>query len=154
MRLEKDIFNSEIFGFNMANIMLDDDICKREDVQKIIEDSKQSDYKHLSIKIDISEKEMLNSFLECGFYLVDTQIMYEIALHDDTREKNTGITRPYDISDKERILEIARSAYHIDRFHSDLQLPNDRCDLYYEKWAKNLCEGLADKVFVVDIEVK
>ena len=43
-----------------------------------------------------------------------------------------------------------KDSFKIDQFHSDSQLPDERCDLYYEKWAKNLCEGLADDIFVAE----
>lgn len=152
MRFEDDVFNSSIFKMKMANIICDDNAYDENDVKKAMDEAKKRKYQHLSVKVDIADKGSLNAFLGCGFNLVDTQIMYEIPLNANSTEKNTGITRPYDISDKDRILEIAKKAYTIDRFHSDPQLPDDRCDVYYEQWAKNLCEGLADKVFVIDTD--
>lgn len=152
MRLELDKFNSEVFDLKMANIIFEDQAITQNDVIQLVDKAKKDGFNHLSAKIDIMEKERLNAFLPCGFNLVDTQIMYEIPLRDNLGERNTGVTRPYDISDKARILEIAKSAYKIDRFHSDTSLPNDKCDNYYERWTRNLCEGLADKVFVIDTD--
>lgn len=152
MKLELDKFNSEVFGIKMANIILDNQLIARKDVIHLIDKAKNEGFQHLSVKIDILEKELLNAFLPCGFNLVDTQITYEIPLCNSLGERNTGITRPYDITDKERVLEIAKSAYKIDRFHSDPNLPNDKCNDYYERWTRNLCEGLADKVFVIDTD--
>ena len=151
MRLELDKFNSEVFGLKMANIIFEDQAITQNDVIQLVDKAKKDGFNHLSAKIDIMEKERLNAFLPCGFNLVDTQIMYEIPLKSTGCHVITGISRPYDILDKNRIIEIAKYAYKIDRFHSDPSLQNDRCDYYYQKWKENLCEGLADKVFVIDI---
>ena len=152
MRLETDMFNSEVFGIRMANVLFEEDSDSLESFSAVTEEAIRGQYQHLCAKIDVLDNKRLNAFLKQEFGLVDTQIMYEITIHNGIVKKNTGITRPYDFSDKERILEIAKNAYRIDRFHMDPSLPDDKCDCYYEKWSKNLCERDGDKVFVIDLD--
>ena len=152
MKIVKDEFNSEIFELSMANIENEGGMYHPEELDDIVLSAQKAGFQHLSIKVDISDKEMLYSCVRLGFLPVDTQIMYEISLKNNPVKRNTGITRPYDITDKDSILRIAGSAYKIDRFHSDPYLPDDKCNYYYEQWAKNLCESLADKIFVIDTD--
>lgn len=151
MRVMTDKFNSDIFGIKMGNIIDVSLCCTSEDVRQLIEQATLEQYKHLNVKVNSKDKVSTNAFLQNGFELVDTQLMYCIRTNDylvnGTRGEKVHF-RKYQEGDKEQIINIAKTSYAIDQYHSDLGLDNDLCDIYYSEWIKNCCDGLADKVMV------
>ncbi len=151
MKIVIDEFNSNIFGIRMGNIIDIDELCTHESVRKVIEIAKETQFNHLSVKINSKEKNNTNVFLSEGFDLVDTQLMYYVNTNNFMREecKNQMIKlREKRKDDEEKIINIAKSAYEIDQYHSDVSLDNKLCDIYYSEWIKNCCEGFADRVLV------
>jgi ribosomal protein S18 acetylase RimI-like enzyme len=51
-------------------------------------------------------------------------------------------------NDEGEVTKIAQSVFKIDHFHSDQQLPGNRSDELYAKWATNSFHGLADVILV------
>lgn len=162
MKIISDEFNSEIFGFKMGNILEAEENVTRTETKEIIRQGKNSGYRHLSIKIPTAYKRALSIFLMEGFRLVDTQILYNIDIQDIMGNSNMlgdvrsiAETVDYQIhsnADTKSIMNISRTAFHLDQFHSNSLLPQDLCDKYYEQWAKNSCEGLADEVRVLSLK--
>ena len=151
MKVVTDTFNSDIFGMKMGNIIDIPSHCTASDIHQLIEKARREQYKHLNVKVNVSDKVHTNMFLAKGFELVDTQLMYCIDTEQHYSHKDTKETvrfRGYQAEDKAQIINIAKSAYVIDQYHSDSKLDNTLCDIYYSEWAKNCCEGLADKVLV------
>lgn len=149
MKIIKDEFNSEIFCMKMGNICeLSNNILLEEVHQKLLK-AKEESYQHLSVKVPTDMKKTTNIFLESGFYLVDTQLMYRLNTKTFREYSNKLISyRQYQDNDKKTIVAIAKNAYKLDQYHSDTALNNDLCDMYYAKWIQNCCNGLADKVMV------
>ena len=152
MNLKRDIFNSDIFGIQMANIVCLDGIKNIDGVRSLIREAVSEGYDNLSVKIDTSEISLINSFLNSGFELVDTLITYAIPVDNKktvSSVEGIEIRKAFD-EDVPAIMKIAKSAFKIDQFHSDRNLPSEKADIYYEQWAKNSCEGFADDVFVIE----
>lgn len=153
MKIVEDKFNSDIFGIKMGNVIDIDLCCTREDVHRLIKKANSARYMHLNAKVNSKNKISTNAFLAKGFELVDTQLMYSIntknhIANESGRDKL--IFREYQKQDRAQIINIAKSAYVIDQYHSDSKLDNTLCDVYYSKWLENCCDGLAaDKVMVV-----
>lgn len=147
MQTKIDVFNSNIFGINMANIILHEKNVSSDSLIKLINGARNSNINSLSVKIDTGEKFLTNIFLDKGFLLVDTQIMFSIALDTEHVIPMDGLSidlcRPQDIPN---IIKIAGYAFKIDQFHSNPFLDDGKCDNYYKQWAKNSCEGFADAV--------
>ena len=62
------------------------------------------------------------------------------------------ILREYKDSDFDFLLEIARTSYDQDRYHSDPYLPNKICDSFYESWIRNSFSGeIADLTVVAEL---
>lgn len=152
MQLILDKFNTEIFGIKMVNLTDLDTIVTNKDVEDIIALAVEKKYENICVKIDTGEKYLTNLFLYNGFELVDTQVMYSIPVHlyNFYKGKVSGyFIKKYQNDSVEQIKKIARMAFKIDRFHSDPFLPTEKSDMYYERWAENLCKGLADEIYVV-----
>ncbi len=149
MLIKKDSFNSEIFGLKMGNVELDNPILN---YKQFITEEKAflNDFEHLSLKIDSNNKQLFNYAIASGYYLVDTLIEYIFTKNKSILPKinHKCELRDYQINDLKDLKNIAKNSFEIDRFHSDKNLSRERCDLYYEKWVENSCNGFADKVIV------
>lgn len=150
MTLDCDRFNSSIFEMSMANVIVERKEYTEEDVKEILLKAKREQYQFLSVKVDTGEKRTANLFLKEGFDLVDTQIMYQIPLKMIQKQGENGFVRLLQDQDRTEIMLIAKTAFVLDQFHGNPMLPQEKSDLYYEQWAKNLCEGLADDMFVIE----
>lgn len=155
MYINTDVFNSEIFGIKMGNIILDKhDYEEGINIDAIISEAKSESFEHISVKVPTPYKESLNEIIKRGFYLTDTLIEY-IYLFDGRRlpdVKHKTILRDYRKDDIDGLMAIAKGSFDYDRYHSDPSLDNDQCDRYYEQWIKNSCNGFADKVIVSEYE--
>lgn len=159
MKIVFDQFTSKAFGIKMGNIECEDSShsINQDDIDKIVADAIAEGFLHLSLKIDSKEDRLKNFLLNRGFYLVGSQVMYQVNLDNIPEEGDFFQKLPYplvfrEITDEEDILDIvriSRTAFKRDRFHSDPFLSPDKADVFYANWARSCCEGLNDKVFVL-----
>lgn len=154
MKLELDQFNSEIFGFNMGNVVEIDTNITLDSIDEVLFCAKKEGYKNLIAKVNTSDKSVLNCFIKKGFIIADTQIMYELKCNGQIakgiQDTNSNILyREKIVEDVNQIMSIARTSFVLDQFHSDEALNKESSDRYYEQWAENSCNGFADKVFVL-----
>lgn len=148
MKINKDNFNSEIFQMKMGNVVDIDET----DIQELLDTAKKDAYKHLTVKIATEKKEIANNFLQKGFAITDTLVEY---IFDFKKCKlpcmeHKVIIRDFREQDIRKLMDISRTAFTYDRFHSDKKLDNKLCDKYYEQWIYNSCNGFADKVLVAE----
>lgn len=152
MRLQVDNFNSEIFGIKMGNIVnvCNDDFEKK--LTSLLVEAKESEYSHLTIKIDSNEKGIFNTAVKHGFVLADTLVEYVFVFNKSILPniKHKCILRDCEMSDLKILKEIAYDSFKIDRFHTDESLDNALCDEYYSKWIENSYNGFAQKVIVAE----
>lgn len=152
MLIKKDVFNSDIFGIVMGNIIIDNQYENIiEELESTLQIASEEGYQHLTIKIPTTQKNILSALCKKGFYLVDilVELVYERKV---TKEKNCSnvILREFEYRDIETLKNIARTSFELDRYHSDLNLSNKLCDEYYEKWIENSCNGFAEGVTVAE----
>lgn len=155
-RVSYDSFNSENFGIKMGNVYLVDnsaELCPKDysdSFSSIIDISKEAGFKHITFKIDTSKKEVIKGVHSHSMELADTLVRY---LFDFSRSDLPTVNHKCSLGDcslkdLQQLKDIARNSFKIDRFHSDDNLPNHLCDLYYDKWIENSYNGLVDKVIV------
>lgn len=145
----KDVFNSEIFKIKMGNLIYEGTV-HGEDLLRCIADAKEEGYQHLSYKIPTSDKKSVNIVEDAGFRITDTLITYTFDFNKNHLTDNKYICTMGDCraEDVEELKRISKESFKTDRFHSDPCLPNELCDMYYEKWFENSYNGFADKVMV------
>jgi hypothetical protein len=153
----KDDFNSKIFGVEFGNVVAEKfNGLLVKDIEKILKSNNNFDF--LSIKIDSNNQELFHRIQMAGFYVVDTLVTYEIDSEKTTlppRKYNSIMT--YEKPKKNSIddlANVAKSVFKIDRFHSDPNIEDDKCDKYYEHWVKNSFDGFADGACVVERDGK
>lgn len=155
-------WDSRLFGFPAAR--LDwlvargdyQEACqvKRELLSRLLRGCRDSGVKHFTARADAGDLSTIHSLQQAGFDLIDGIQTFGLCLTgknhffkppDETFQ--VGLFEPWQL---QGVLEIARSAYQFDRFHSDPALPKQLADRIHEEWLRNSCSGAAaDAVFVV-----
>lgn len=154
--VEEDSFNTQHFDIKMGNIAIKSDLSEVNkdtlvsSLNKTIAYAKEEGYKHLTFKVCTNQKEIIKCAVNQNMLIIDTLVRY---VFDFSKSFLPEITHKCDLkdcvnNDIKYLKDIARNSFKIDRFHSDDNFPNELCDLYYDKWIENSCDGLADKVIV------
>lgn len=158
IEIEEDAFNSKHFGLKMGNMTIQqtqegEAVSALEQagfLAHVEAEAAKEGFEHLTCKIDPNHKNCIYALENRMFLLTDTLIT---NCYDFTRNLEQKASLTCEVGDvQERdvptLMEIARSSYQMDRFHSDPTLPNELCDQYYERWIENCCHGFADVVKV------
>lgn len=89
-----------------------------------------------------------------GFYPVETLLESYLSL---SHFKPFQVSPPEDFqlrevtpSDIPKLIDIAREAFHTDRFHLDPNIPSDLATARYEKWIERGCRTPGDFVWVYE----
>ncbi|GFI43555.1 dTDP-fucosamine acetyltransferase [Lachnospiraceae bacterium] len=154
MEVILDKFNTHIFHLKWGNVSGVKNSLTINEIDRLMEDATKDGFQNLIVKIDTGFKRAVNIFEDRKFQLVDTQMMYEIAVKPPIRADvpiliPNVIFREQRQEDVAKIVNIARNTFVLDQFHSDMALEKEDCDRYYGEWARNCCEGFADGVFVL-----
>ena len=151
--IDKDVFNSDIFGIQMGNLKYEPGITG-DDIARCLSDAKEEGFKHLTCKIPTQDKKAVNAFEDYGFRIADTLVTYVFDFRKNKLNDVEYICKVDDCKqeDVEELKRITKESFVIDRYHSDANLPNDLCDLYYEKWFENSFNGFADKILAAYYE--
>lgn len=152
MTIAKDQFNTEVFRMGMGNWFLEDgEPLDAGMIGRAEKEARAQGIVHITVKIPASDKNVLNTLLQNGYYLADTLTEYFFDTKKELPElKHRCILRDASKDDVPALKAIARESFEIDRFHSDRHLSNELCDKYYEKWIENSFHGFAEKVIVAD----
>ena len=158
MKIEKDVFNSDIFRINMGNIVEYSSEDSNKEISETIQKACIEGYDHLAVKIAANNNRLVNCFLREGFYIVDSQVIYVVDVRlmgiELQKHNNTAVSFHEITNEREKnfITSISEKAFTNDRFHSDFFLPKERANQYYMKWSNNCCKGLSDKVYVLTVD--
>ena len=154
MIISRDVFNSEHFGIEMGNVVVDKKYNANEFkcVLQNLPDYKI--YKHLTLRIPTADKVTANAALEAGFTLCDTLVEWAFLYNKSVLKpiEHKVILRDCEQRDLDALKEIAKNSFKIDRFHSDPNLDNKLCDEYYEKWLENSYNGYAEKIIIAEYQ--
>jgi RimJ/RimL family protein N-acetyltransferase len=106
-------------------------------------------------RIPLDEIRLIQLLERFGFRMMDVQVTYcfDLQKQDIVDFKDKCVIRGYQNSDKETFVDLARTAYTLDRFHADPHLSKERSDELHAQWIKNSCEGqIADYVVVAEVD--
>lgn len=94
-------------------------------------------------KVPSTDIELLAALGRSGFYPVETQIEAHASLADFTWERRfDGLRmRPATPADAPVLLELARTAFRLDRYHLDPNIPDEKAGVRFEKWLDQGIEG-------------
>ncbi|MBI5749424.1 MAG: hypothetical protein HZA00_09900, partial [Nitrospinae bacterium] len=125
-------WDSNLFGINMGKIehiivspLLDPSIQKsviKMMLQQASIFTKENEIQHISVKADTDDYSLIRELQKMDFYIADCLVTYINEINMKLPEiPSLFHIRPYQESDRERIIEISREAFenHIDRFSKD-----------------------------------
>lgn len=116
-------------------------------LDKVVHQCKGNGVRYLTARVDIGDLASIHS-LQCqGFSLIDgiqtfvSDLTCETEPHSRSVEAmEVALLAPWQ---RDQVIEIARTAYRFDRFHSDPALHAGVADALHMSWLRNSCDGLA-----------
>jgi len=156
-------WDSEHFGLGIArlnHILVDPIVEDSIEIFKFLLEAARAELIKRGIssfhaRIPLDEIRFIQFLEQIGFRLMDIQVTYYFDLRKQSiinLEEKCSI-RAYNNSDIELLIEIARTAFTLDRFHSDPHLSKEKCDELHALWIKNSCQGrIADHVLVAEVD--
>jgi dTDP-4-amino-4,6-dideoxy-D-galactose acyltransferase len=85
---------------------------------------------------------------EAGFQKVDVRITMERENAAPSEAAASGLVRPFEAGDLDRLRELARTLFVETRFYRDPAFDRARCAELYDIWITKACSGGADRVLV------
>lgn len=152
-------WDTEQFGFPAARIDLisnkTDDRRATADLrgllERILDQCRRQGLCHLTARVDADELITIHALEHAGFELIDGIQTFTARIPPPLPPAVNGFAeiRLYRQEDLAQILEIARTAYVFDRFHSDAALSQAKADRINEAWVRNCCLGRAADAVIV-----
>ena len=122
-------------------------------VNRVVKEAMARGVRHLSVRIDASDRSSLHVLEQAGFITVDSILTFAIDLteHDPTVVDHDFTLRHATPADAEVAARLAANAYSQDRFHADPSINSDRADRLHAEWIRNSCLGkAADTVLLAE----
>lgn len=108
-------------------------------------------------KVGIDDVAACAQLTRQGFYPVETMVELHLALDRFTPVVTRGPARlrlrPAAPADLPRLVSLARTAFHADRFHLDPHLPQDKSNERFARWLDRAMQA-AEPVFVYEDSAK
>lgn len=154
LKVEKDLFNSEIFNLSFGNITEYDKNIEYFEINELLSNS---EFDIVGIRINSRDTKAMYNFQKNGFYLVDCLVTYEYDVN-----KSKPLIEEFNVDFKDNLEEkeilslanIASKVFEIDRFHSDPNLSKEDSDKYYYQWVINSFSGYSDGAIIPTIDGK
>jgi ribosomal protein S18 acetylase RimI-like enzyme len=153
-------WDSERFGMSAARLdKLEAHGCypearasKAELLRSVIVECRSAGVRHLSARVDTGDLSAIHALEQAGFELIDGIQTFKISLNGNLAAPLCS-TRLFELQDLPEIVEIGRTAFVFDRFHTDPALPADVGAQSNESWTRNCCLGIAaDAVVVAEVD--
>lgn len=149
--LEQSVFESEIYGYPAARLLLDQDAGNLEQIDRILVDAtrqwQKAGYLLISCRLPQAQDARLGEKFEAaGFRKIETLVTLERQIPVTSEE----LPRPdkAEPRDFDACIELAKSAFSYDRFHVDRRLPASKADQLKAAWVRNALNGRADTALV------
>lgn len=146
-------WDSSILGFacGRANFVASTDHLKTPQlVAQVIEQARTLGIQHLSVRFNAEDTHLIEPFQAAGFDIVDSLVTFTATLDEPSFSTidNVRFSRPQDAP---AVREISRTAFTVDRFHSDPLIPKQKADELHAQWGENSVLGkAADSVVVAE----
>lgn len=105
------------------------------------------------IKIPTDKIDIISELTSLGFYLVDTNVTFELKL--ERRNNSYNFIRRATGDDKLSVKCLAQKSFNFSRFHLDPKITNELANKIKSQWAINYFYGRrGDEMFVAEINGK
>ncbi len=120
--------------------------------QAALELAQRMGIEHLSVRCDSNDLMLLDALQACGFEPVDAILTFTRSLHNYVPQALDERVRLARHDEAEAVGAIARTAFSIDRFHSDPLVSDARANELHYTWGKNSVLGIAADAVVVAVD--
>lgn len=103
----------------------------------------------LYIKVPVDSVAQVAFLEKMGFYLIDTNIVFEKPVSFDCAFSGNSDLRFAKISDRDEVVELARKNFRFSRFHLDKNFPPKIANTVKAEWADNYFSGKRGAQMVV-----
>lgn len=160
--LKKQPWETSYFGINIGEVsyLLVTDTSQKayEAKGKLLKDilklSFRIGFRLICFEADARDLSSIHAAERNGFQLMMNQLMIGVdkkSLSRRYRLDSSWTIRPFQKSDLNQVLQIAKRSKIISRYHNDYLLPAQKRKMYYETKIKNCCSGeLADESFILE----
>lgn len=122
-------------------------------LERMLQLCKEWGVEHVSCKVDTGDIACIHALEINGFRNMGTMVthLFDKRKQRIPQAKNLCTIRLLEDQDRPAVLDIARHAFSLDRFHADPYIPKERSDALYIVWAQKVCDGaMADEVLVAE----
>lgn len=147
--LHEQPFESAVFGRPVARIALAngfDPSALALDLAEAQKEWSTGSAWLVSCRIPSTDIDAAAILTSAGFEKVETLVTFEHLLNNDVSDTHGTTLGGPDSADPS--VEIARTAFHDDRFHRDKRVPKDGADELKARWVANSFAGRADAIVV------
>jgi dTDP-4-amino-4,6-dideoxy-D-galactose acyltransferase len=121
------------------------------DLRLSLREAADDGYAHVILRIGVDQLELARIAEQCGLRLVDVAVDHAAPIIARRAPVALGPSlRPVARTDVDALHGIAEDSFRHSRFTSDPFFGGERAAGFYRQWIRNLCDGLADIVFVAE----
>jgi len=146
-------WDSAFFGFNVARLLFHH--VGEALLTRVLEKCDEDAVRVLFFLADSCDAQSIHLAESNGFRFVDDRITLTLGLGsidvDELASDHLFEIRQVAEEDIDAVAEIARDSFKYDRFHFDPGFSKSKADEMRAEWARNLCKGLGDIVFVAKV---
>ena len=148
-------WDSEFFGINVARAAINR--LDADTIQKVSSWCQRESIDCLYFLAASEHPQTIRIAEEHGFRLVAVRLTLELILSGWEPQKPTKadphiLIRTVRAEDLRALQNIAKDIFTNSRFYADGRFPKDKCQMLYQAWVKNICEGHTDMGLVATIE--
>lgn len=160
----KSLWDTEHFGFNVGNIAYlissEKSFVKELEIQEYLLEAVQAwcikeQIRFLFVRVDSNDLATIHALEENGFRFIEDILYFRYDFDDVTKFNHTRYNvRPFQSTDLEALIAIARSTFTNSRFHRDPHIDRRKADGLYERWIQTICAQEPNHVSVIEVDGK
>lgn len=149
IRLIHDRWFSEIFGHDVFNLLVQKaEAIKHHDIHRTIDAVFKKKPLFIYTKIPVGAVACAKEVEKAGFYLVDTNIVFEKKIVTKTKSHSENIRFAHP-DDSEVVGRIAQTSFIYSRFHMDPKISTKTANIIKTQWAMNYFLGKRGDAMVI-----
>lgn len=155
---DKDKFDSEIFGLNVAKIKYlhtnGESTLMKKNIISLLKELKENKINYATHRVSSSDFALIQELEDNNFKLVDGLISLKTQI-DNISLSESKMIREADLKDIDDLKKLASSVFYLNRVYNDSFLDKKKANKMYEKWIENsLNKSVADIVLVYEEDQK
>lgn len=148
-------FDTRLFGAKLGSIVRSADIpATAAALRTSLAEAKQGGYAHVILRAGAEDTDAIWAAEACGMRLVDIGVdsTFDLQRTPLPQQPSTPVVREARPNDLKPLQDLAATAFVRSRFVTDPFFSAEANELLHRTWVKNLFGGLAQAIFVAEID--